>query len=100
MNIIGDISYGKLLSRSQFETIVEPETRKLRNFLQDAVDRLHSIGVEKESIDIIELVGDCTRTPVLQELVKTAFDKRDLKCTLNSRESLALGTAWMAANES
>ena len=43
------------------------------------------------------MVGDCTRTPIVQGIVKQCFDKAKLERTLNSLECIARGAALNSA---
>ena len=45
----------------------------------------------------MELVGDCTRTPIVQAIVKQIFEKQELQRTLNSLECVARGAALNSA---
>ncbi len=77
------------LTRSRFEAMIEPIIQKLRppceNAIKDAKLRHHEI-------DEIILVGGSTRTPKVQELVKSVFGKEPNK-SVNPDEVVALGAA-------
>lgn len=48
-------------------------------------------GLKK--VDFVELVGDATRMPALQEALKEIFVGNELSRTLNSVETVARGCA-------
>ncbi|MDE3244506.1 MAG: molecular chaperone DnaK [Acidobacteriota bacterium] len=77
------------LTRSRFEAMIEPILQKLRppceNAIKDAKLRHHEI-------DEVILVGGSTRTPKVQELVKSIFGKEPNK-SVNPDEVVALGAA-------
>ncbi len=77
------------LTRSRFEAMIEPILQRLRppceNAIKDAKLRHHEI-------DEVILVGGSTRTPKVQELVKSIFGKEPNK-SVNPDEVVALGAA-------
>ena len=50
-----------------------------------------------DQINFVELVGDCTRTPIVQGIIKQVFEKEELQRTLNSLECIARGAALNSA---
>ena len=56
-----------------------------------------SIGLSLDKIDFVELVGDCTRTPIVQGIIKQIFEKEELSRTLNASECIARGSALNSA---
>ena len=50
-----------------------------------------------EQIQFVELVGDCTRTPIVQAIIKQVFEKEELSRTLNASECIARGSALNSA---
>ena len=50
-----------------------------------------------EKIQFVELVGDATRTPIVQSIVKQIFEKQELQRTLNSLDTIAKGASLNAA---
>ena len=55
------------------------------------------IGLTPEQIHFVELVGDCTRTPIIQGIIKQIFEKTELQRTLNSLECIARGASLNSA---
>lgn len=45
----------------------------------------------------MELVGDCTRTPIVQNIIKQVFNQQELSRTLNSLECVARGASFTSA---
>ncbi len=55
------------------------------------------LGLSTDDIHFVELVGDATRTPIVLELTKQAFNKKELFRTLNSLETIGRGAALQSA---
>lgn len=55
------------------------------------------IGLKKEQIHSVELVGDATRIPIIQEKIKEVFNVEQPSRTLNSLECVARGCSLQAA---
>ena len=58
---------------------------------------LFKLGLSAEQIHFVELVGDCTRTPIIQAITKQVFEKTELQRTLNSLECVARGASLNSA---
>lgn len=43
------------------------------------------------------MVGDCSRTPIVQAVIKQIFEKEELSRTLNASECIARGAALNSA---
>ena len=56
-----------------------------------------TIGLRPDQIQFVELVGDCTRTPIVQAIIKQIFEKEELSRTLNASECIARGSALNSA---
>jgi heat shock protein 4 len=54
-------------------------------------------GLKKEQIHSVELVGDATRIPLVQEKIKEVFGIEQCSRTLNSLECVARGASLQAA---
>jgi molecular chaperone DnaK (HSP70) len=50
-----------------------------------------------DQIQFVELIGDATRTPIVQAVIKQIFEKQDLQRTLNSLDTIAKGASLNAA---
>ena len=55
------------------------------------------LGITPDQIQFVELVGDCTRTPIVQAIIKQIFEKEELQRTLNSLECVARGASLNSA---
>ena len=55
------------------------------------------LGITPDQIPFVELVGDCTRTPIVQAIIKQIFEKEELQRTLNSLECVARGASLNSA---
>jgi heat shock protein 4 len=82
------------LKRDEFEEIIEPLTQRFGALLFEA---LQVSGVNPDDLHSVELVGDATRTPKLQEIIKQVYGKQELLRTVNAVECLARGASLQAA---
>jgi heat shock protein 4 len=57
----------------------------------------YHIGLKPEQIHSVEMVGEATRIPIIQEGCKTIFQKDQVSRTLNSLECVARGCSLQAA---
>jgi molecular chaperone DnaK len=80
------------LSRSKFETMIEPFVKRA---LEPSKKALADAGVSVSDIDEVILVGGTTRIPAIQESVKAFFGKEPNK-SVNPDEVVALGAAIQA----
>jgi molecular chaperone DnaK len=77
------------LTRSRFEAMLEPIIEKLRIPCENAVK---DAKLSHHEIDEVVLVGGSTRTPKVQELVKSIFGREPNK-SVNPDEVVAVGAA-------
>lgn len=82
------------LKRDEFEQIIEPVTQRFATVLEEA---LVLSGMKSEDLHSVELCGDGTRTPMVQEVIKKVFGKAELSRTLNALECIARGASLQAA---
>jgi len=82
------------LKRDELEEIIEPAVKKFAALLVEALEKS---GLNADDIDSIELIGDGTRTPIIQENIKQIFGKQELSRTLNALECIARGASLQAA---
>jgi molecular chaperone DnaK len=82
------------ISRSKFETIIDPIISKLKinceNFLKNN-------SIDKSTLDDIILVGGISRVPRVQEIIKLIFG-RDANKTLNPEEAPSVGASILASS--
>ncbi|KAH0538789.1 Heat shock protein hsp88 [Glutinoglossum americanum] len=92
-SLVNDVDVHSFLKREELEELVQPlldrATIPLEQALADA-----KLGVD--DIDVIELVGGCTRVPSLKERIGQFFGKT-LSFTLNQDEAVARGCAFACA---
>ncbi|KAI1073464.1 heat shock protein Hsp88 [Whalleya microplaca] len=92
-SLMNDIDVQAMVTRQEFEALVEPLLNRVTVPLEQA---LADAKLTKEDIDIIELVGGCTRVPAIKDRVQTFFGK-GLSFTLNQDEAVARGCAFGCA---
>lgn len=92
-SLMNDIDVSAMLKREELEELVEPLLARAHVPLEQA---LADAGLKVEDIDIIELVGGCTRVPALKERIQKFFGK-NLSFTLNQDEAIARGCAFSCA---
>ncbi|KAF3061322.1 Heat shock protein hsp88 [Daldinia childiae] len=92
-SLMNDVDVTAMITRQEFEALVEPLLSRATVPLEQA---LAEAGLSKEDIDVIELVGGCTRVPALKERIQSFFGKQ-LSFTLNQDEAVARGCAFSCA---
>jgi molecular chaperone DnaK len=81
------------ISRSKFETLVDPLITKLKKNCEDFLSKNQ---IKKEEIDDVILVGGVSRIPRVQEIIKSVFGKEPNK-SLNPEEAPAIGASILAS---
>ncbi|QSZ33923.1 hypothetical protein DSL72_005502 [Monilinia vaccinii-corymbosi] len=92
-SLMNDTDVSAMLKREELEELVEPLLARVHIPLEQA---LADAGLKVEDIDIIELVGGCTRVPALKDRIQKFFGK-NLSFTLNQDEAIARGCAFSCA---
>jgi heat shock protein 4 len=92
-SVMDDVDVRAFVKREEFEAMVEPLLARINGPLEQA---LTEAKLKTEDIDSIEMVGGCTRIPVIKERVSKFFDK-PLSFTLNQDEAVARGCAFSCA---
>ncbi|KAI0112000.1 heat shock protein Hsp88 [Daldinia grandis] len=92
-SLMNDVDVTAMITRQEFEALVEPLLSRATIPLEQA---LAEAKLSKEDIDVIELVGGCTRVPALKERIQSYFGKQ-LSFTLNQDEAVARGCAFSCA---
>lgn len=95
-SIMNDVDASSSLSREDFEQLVAPLLERTTKPLEEA---LAAAGLQKEDIDVIELVGGSTRVPALKNRIQAFFGK-SLSVTTNQDEAIARGTTFLCASVS
>ena len=92
-SLMNDVDVHGMMKREELEALVEPLLARVHIPLEQA---LLEAKLKVEDIDIIELVGGCTRVPALKERIQKFFGK-GLSFTLNQDEAIARGCAFSCA---
>jgi heat shock protein 4 len=92
-SLMNDVDVHSMMTRQELEALVEPLLQRAHIPLEQA---LLEAKLKAEDIDIIELVGGCTRVPALKERIQSFFGKT-LSFTLNQDEAIARGCAFSCA---
>lgn len=92
-SLMNDVDVATMLKREELEGLVEPLLKRVHVPLEQA---LAEAKLTVEDIDVIELVGGCTRVPSLKERIQKFFGK-PLSFTLNQDEAIARGCAFSCA---
>ncbi|CAD6501254.1 BgTH12-01506, partial [Blumeria graminis f. sp. triticale] len=92
-SLMDDIDVATMVTREGLEKLVEPLLNRVHVPLEQA---LADAKLKIEDIDVIELVGGCTRVPALKERIQKFFNKT-LSFTLNQDEAIARGCAFSCA---
>ncbi|KAL2315355.1 Heat shock protein Pss1 [Schizosaccharomyces pombe] len=91
--IMNDIDASSFIKRSDFEELIKPLLERLTPPIEKA---LELAGIKKEDLYSIEMVGGCTRVPIVKEVIANYFGK-GLSFTLNQDEAVARGCALSCA---
>lgn len=92
-SLMNDVDVSGMITRQEFEALIEPVLLKVTGPIEQA---LAEAKLTKEDIDVIELVGGCTRVPSLKDRIQEYFGKQ-LSFTLNQDEAIARGCAFSCA---
>jgi heat shock protein 4 len=88
-----DIDVRAIVKREEMEEMVKPLLERVSVPLEQA---LAEAKLKPEDIDSIEMVGGCTRVPIIKETISKFFGKT-LSFTLNQDEAVARGCAFSCA---
>ncbi|KAJ4418609.1 adenyl-nucleotide exchange factor sse1 [Neurospora sp. IMI 360204] len=92
-SLMNDIDVRAIITRQEFEAMVEPLLAKVHGPLEQA---LADAKLTKDDIDIIEVVGGGSRVPSVKERIQDFFGKQ-LSFTMNADEAIARGCAFSCA---
>ena len=92
-SLMNDVDVQGILKRDELEELIQPLIDRATIPLEQA---LADAKLKVEDIDIIEMVGGCTRVPSLKEKISEFFGK-GLSFTLNQDEAVARGCAFGCA---
>ncbi len=82
-----------ILSRSQFEAIIEPVIKKTLNIVREVI-----LDSKVKNIDGIILVGGSTRIPLIRKLLQKQYPKVEFYSSLDPDKVVVLGAAIQAQN--
>lgn len=93
-SLLEDEDLTKNVKRADFEEMIMPYIDKMTALMKDTLEKS---GLTKEQIHSVEMVGEATRMPIVQERCKEVFGKDQVSRTLNSLECVARGCSLQAA---
>ena len=89
-SLMEDEDFHKHFKRTDLEDLIGPFLEKFKTCVSESLAKSGLIGTD---LDYIELVGDATRMPKIQEILKDIYPGKELSRTLNSQETVARGCA-------
>ena len=92
--LLEDEDMNQQYTREEFEQLIQPNIEELKKVMEEALEKSK---LKTKAIDCIELVGEATRTPIVQRLAEEVFCKEKHQRTINSSECVARGCSLMAA---
>ena len=92
-NLYQDEALEKDIERNEFEQKINQHVEKLEAFLTCCKTQ---IDEQQIIIDKIELLGDCSRTPIFEKKLKEKFGKQLMR-TMHSKEAIAAGATLVGA---
>ncbi|KKZ65306.1 hsp88-like protein [[Emmonsia] crescens] len=92
-SLMDDVDVRSFVKREELEAMIKPLLDRVTVPLEQA---LAEAKLNPEDIDTIEMVGGCTRVPILKEKISDFFGK-PLSFTLNQDEAVARGCAFSCA---
>ncbi|KAF3392121.1 Heat shock protein hsp88 [Talaromyces pinophilus] len=92
-SLMDDVDVRAMVKREEMQEMVKPLLERVSVPLEQA---LAEAKLKPEDIDSIEMVGGCTRVPVIKEAVANFFGKT-LSFTLNQDEAIARGCTFSCA---
>ncbi|RAO66049.1 uncharacterized protein BHQ10_002061 [Talaromyces amestolkiae] len=92
-SLMDDIDVRAMVKREEMQEMVKPLLERVSVPLEQA---LAEAKLKPEDIDSIEMVGGCTRVPIIKEAVTNFFGK-PLSFTLNQDEAIARGCTFSCA---
>lgn len=90
---MNDIDVSGKLKREDFEKMAEPLLARVRKTLASL---LAEAKLVPDEIDLVEIVGGSTRTPVIKQIIHEVYGKQ-VSTTLNQDEACARGCTLMCA---
>jgi len=97
LGLYNNKDFSSHITRAKFEEISGFLTAKLANVLKNVIGKAN---LTLQQINSAELIGGGVRIPIIQSFLQSALPNIELGQHLNGDESVALGAAFMAANNS
>lgn len=95
-SLMNDIDVSSSMTREQLEELVAPLLKRLHIPIEVA---LKDAGLKASDLDSVELIGGCTRVPILKTKLTEIFGTQ-LSFTLNQDEAIVRGNAFICAMHS
>ncbi|GAB7357714.1 hypothetical protein MBLNU459_g0377t2 [Dothideomycetes sp. NU459] len=92
-SLMNDVDVRGFLKREELEELMQPLLARCTAPVEQA---LAEAKLKPEDIDVVEMVGGCTRVPALKAAIQAFFGK-PLSFTLNADEAIARGCAFSCA---
>ena len=92
--LVPGVDFCATITREKFEELCQSLFLKVRQPLKKV---LKEAKLAKEAVDEIILVGGSTRIPMIQEIVSTFFNNKNLNKSINPDEAVAYGATLQAA---
>lgn len=92
-SLMDDVDVRAMVKREEMQDMVRPLLERISVPLEQA---LAEAKLKPEDIDSVEMVGGCTRVPIIKETVSNFFGK-PLSFTLNQDEAIARGCTFSCA---
>lgn len=93
-SLMEDEDFHKHFKRTELEELIAPFLERFKKCVSESLEKS---GLKDKKIDFVELVGDATRMPAIQEILKEIYPNNELSRTLNSVETVSRGCALQAA---
>jgi heat shock protein 4 len=91
--LMNEKDVASMIERSKFEELI---SGLLDRLVQPMERAMAMAGVSKDDISCVEIVGGCTRIPIIKHYISNFFGK-EISNTLNQEECVAKGCAFMCA---
>lgn len=73
--LLNEEDLNRKMTRDELQQIIDPHVRRFTNLVVETFDKGK---IDPDSIEHVELIGDCTRTPIIQDQIKMLFRKQEL----------------------
>lgn len=84
----------RTIKKDEFEKLIDPHLRRFAALLKATIA---ASGYNTDKIHSVEMFGDATRTPIILDITKQMFNKKETSRTMNSLDTIAKGASLQAA---